>query len=52
MQRELGKLEAVLFASGTNDVDYALLATTAERLSRVATGNTAAPELPALYKAG
>lgn len=52
VQRELGKLEAVLFAGATEDVDYALLATTAERLSRTATGNTAAPELPALYKAG
>lgn len=51
VQRELGKLEAVLFAGAANEVDYALLATTAERLSRP-TAQAAGAELPELYKAG
>jgi hypothetical protein len=52
VDRELTKLEAVLFAGGNNDVDYSLLARTAEQLSRTAPGDRTAAPLPALYKTG
>lgn len=51
VQRELGNLEAVLFAGATNDVDYPVLAAAAERLSRSGSGSSISAELPALYKA-
>jgi hypothetical protein len=51
VQRELGKLEAVLFAGATNDVDYPVLAAAAERLSRSGSGSSISAELPTLYKA-
>lgn len=52
VQRELTKLEAVLFAGADNNVDYPLLARTAEHLSRGTSANHATTELPALYKTG
>jgi hypothetical protein len=52
VQRELNKLDGVLFAGAENDVDYALLTRTAEQLSQTVGGNRAGPELPALYKTG
>lgn len=52
VDRELNKLEAVLFAGGENDVDYALLARTAAQLSRATPDGRAAAQLPALYKTG
>lgn len=52
VQRELDKLEAVLFAGADNNVDYAILAAAAERLSSIGSGGTASAALPALYKAG
>lgn len=50
VQGELDKLEAVLFAGTSQEVDYALLARTAEQLSHAPSGNRPGPELPALYK--
>ncbi len=52
VQRELDKLEAVLFAGADNNVDYAILAAAAERLSRTGSGGVASEGLPSLYKAG
>lgn len=50
VQRELNKLEAVLFAGASNDVDYPLLARTADQLSRTTSSNRGNEELPSLYK--
>lgn len=52
VQRELDKLEAVLFAGADNNVDYAILAAAAERLSRTGSEGPVSAMLPALYKAG